>query len=58
VVDGAWAPALFTVDDLDGPSPRAADRSALAAGVGGPALSAASTDRRHQGALQAQIITR
>jgi hypothetical protein len=38
VVDGAWAPALFTVDGLDGANPIATDHTAQAAGVGGLAV--------------------
>ena len=44
VVDGAWAPGLFTVEGLDGATPTATDRSATVSGVGGLALNAAATD--------------
>jgi hypothetical protein len=44
VVDGAWAPALFTVEGLDGATPTATDHTAAVAGVGGLALNAATTD--------------
>ena len=44
VVDGAWAPGLFTVDGLDGADPHRTDRSATVSGVGGLALNAAATD--------------
>jgi len=44
VVDGAWAPALFTVEGLDTAAPVVTDRSATVSGVGGLALTAAGTD--------------
>jgi hypothetical protein len=44
VVDAAWAPALFTVEGLDGTTPLVTDHTAEAAGVGGVALNAAGTD--------------
>lgn len=44
VVDGAWAPALFTVEGLDTAAPVVTDRSATVTGVGGLALTTAGTD--------------
>ena len=44
VVDGAWAPALFTVEGLDSATPTVTDRTATVSGVGGLALNAAATD--------------
>jgi hypothetical protein len=38
VTDGAWAPALFTVEDLDGPSPSVVDHRSTIEGVGGLTL--------------------
>lgn len=43
-VDASWAPALFTVDGLDGATPVITDRTATISGVGGLALTAAGTD--------------
>jgi hypothetical protein len=44
VVDGAWAPALFTVSGLNGSNPVVTDHTATVAGVGGLALNAANTN--------------
>jgi hypothetical protein len=45
VVDGAWAPALFTVTGLDDTAtPVVTDHTAQVAGVGGLAVNAAGTD--------------
>jgi hypothetical protein len=44
VVDGAWAPALFTVDGLDGTNPIATDHTAQVAGVGGLAVTASAAN--------------
>jgi hypothetical protein len=45
VVDGAWAPALFTVTGLDdSTTPVVTDDTAQVAGVGGLAVNAAGTD--------------
>jgi hypothetical protein len=44
VVDGAWAPGLFTVSGLDGAAPAATDQTTLVSGVGGLVLNAAATD--------------
>ncbi len=44
VVDGAWSPALFTVEGLDGAAPVATDHTAQVAGVGGLAVNSAATD--------------
>jgi hypothetical protein len=45
VVDGAWAPALFTVTGLDdSATPVVTDHTAQVAGVGGLAVNAAGTD--------------
>jgi len=44
VVDGAWAPGLFTVEDLDGTDPQVADHSSVVSGVGGLALNGSATD--------------
>jgi hypothetical protein len=44
VVDGAWAPGLFTVEGLDGAIPQATDHTSTVSGVGGLALNSAATD--------------
>jgi hypothetical protein len=44
IVDGAWAPGLFTVEGLDGASPVATDHTSKVSGVGSLVLNSASTD--------------
>jgi hypothetical protein len=44
VVDGAWEPALFSVDGLDEEEPTVTDRTEQAAGIGGLVLNQAGTN--------------
>ncbi len=44
VVDGAWAPGLFSIDGLDGKEPVVSDHSMEIAGVGGLVVNQAQTD--------------
>ncbi len=44
VVDGAWAPVLFTVQDLDTDMPVVTDHGAQVSGVGGLVLNSAQTN--------------
>jgi hypothetical protein len=44
VVDGAWAPALFTVEGLDDDEPSVTDHTEQVAGVGGLVLNQAATE--------------
>jgi hypothetical protein len=43
VVDGAWAPGLFSIEGLDDAEPNVVDHSGAVAGVGGLALNAEGT---------------
>lgn len=44
VVDGAWAPGLFTIENLDSDSPKVTNRTSQVEGVGGLVLNKANTD--------------
>jgi len=44
VVDGAWAPGLFSIDGLEGAEPVVVDHSEQVAGVGGLVLNASGSD--------------
>jgi hypothetical protein len=44
VVDGAWAPGLFTVEGIDGTAPTVVDHTAAVSGVGGLALGSAGAN--------------
>jgi hypothetical protein len=44
VVDGAWTPGLFTVEDLDAQTPTVTDRTSTISGVGGMAFNSTFSD--------------